>query len=56
MWLKRIPEESCAGLGVQGGKEGSRCKGEKLDPEVQIHSLEIALPTSKGKLEVISKT
>lgn len=53
MWLKRIPEELCAGL---GGKEGSRCKAEKLDPEVQIHSLEIGLPTSKGKLEAISKT
>lgn len=53
MWLKRIPEKLCAG---SGGKEGSSCKGEKLDPEVQIHSLEIGLPTSKGKLEVISKT
>lgn len=37
-------------------EEGSRCKGEKLDPKVQIHSLETGLPTLNSKLAVTSKT
>lgn len=36
--------------------KGSRCKGEKLDSEVQIHSLEAGPPTVKGQLAVTSKT